>query len=81
MALFVLAVNKGLCATFRTIFVVVGLVHEQAVYSQLLKGHHIVLAALVVELFQLGLNRLAGTLQLLDAEPLPVVGLQLPETI
>ena len=65
----------------REIFVVVGLVHEQAVYAQLLKGHHIVLAALVVELPQFGLDRFLGTLQLLDAEPLSVVGFKLGQTV
>ena len=48
MALFVLAVNKGLCATFRTIFEAVGFVHIQLIYAEFLKGDYIVLAALVV---------------------------------
>ena len=53
MALFVLAVNKGLCATFRTIFVVVTLVDKKPVNAKLLKGHGIVLSALIVQLVQL----------------------------
>ena len=48
MVLFVLAVNKGLCATFRTIFEAVGFVHIQLIYAEFLKGDYIVLAALVV---------------------------------
>ena len=44
MALFVLAVNKGLCATFRTVLERVCLVYEQSIYAQLLKGNHIVLS-------------------------------------
>ena len=42
MALFVLAVNKGLCATFRTIFIIMALVHEKPVHTKLLKGHYII---------------------------------------
>ena len=63
------------------VFIVMCLVHEQAVYTQFFKGHHIILAALVVELFQLGLDRFPGAFQLLDGEPLPVVGLQLGQAI
>lgn len=48
MALFVLAVNKGLCATFRTVLVVVCLVHKQPIHAQLFKCYHIILAALVI---------------------------------
>ena len=44
MALFVLAVNKGLCATFRTILVVMRLVHIQPVHAELVEGDDIVLA-------------------------------------
>ena len=58
-----------------------GLVYEQAVYAQLFKGHHIVLAALVVELFQLGLNGFLAAFQLLDGKPLSVVGFQLGQTV
>ena len=43
MVLFVLAVNKGLCTTFRTVLERVCLVYEQSIYAQLLKGNHIVL--------------------------------------
>lgn len=48
MALFVLAVNKGLCATFRTILKTMRLVHEQLIDTQFLKSDHIILAALVI---------------------------------
>lgn len=48
MALFVLAVNKGLCATFRTVFESVGFVHKQLIDAQFLKGNHIILATLVI---------------------------------
>lgn len=51
------------------------LVHEQAVYAQFFKRDYIILTALVVELFQLGLDGFSGALQLLDGEPFPVVGL------
>ena len=50
MALFVLAVNKGLCATFRTVFVVVGFIDKEAVNAQFFKCDHIILTALVVQL-------------------------------
>ena len=43
MVLFVLAVNKGLYTTFRTVLERVCLVYEQSIYAQLLKGNHIVL--------------------------------------
>lgn len=42
MVLFVLAVNKGLCTTFRTVLIVLALIHKQPVYAQLLKGDHII---------------------------------------
>ena len=70
MALFVLAVNKGLCATFRTVFIVVGLVYEQSVHTQLLKSYHIVFSPLGLQLFQSGFQRLTGTLQLLYGKTL-----------
>ena len=57
------------------------LVHEQAVHAQLFKGHHIILAALVVEFFQLGLDGFLAAFKLLDGKPLPVVGLQLGQTV
>ena len=50
MVLFVLAVNKGLCTTFRTVLVVVGLVHKQPVHTQLLKSYHIVFSPLGLQL-------------------------------
>lgn len=56
MALFVLAVNKGLCATFRTVLVIMTLVNKKSVHTEFFKGNNIVLSALVVELFQLLLH-------------------------
>ncbi len=56
MVLFVLAVNKGLCTTFRTVLKIMALVHEYSVNPQFLKGHKVVLAALIVEPFQLRLQ-------------------------
>lgn len=76
MALFVLAVNKGLCATFRTVFEAVCLVHIEPVYTELFKGHNIVLAGGVVELLQLGLQIFLGALQLLDGKALGAAGLE-----
>ena len=66
MALFVLAVNKGLCATFRTVLKIVALINENPVRPKLLKGNDVILAALVVELGQPCLQRFPGTLHLLD---------------
>ncbi len=54
-----------------------GLVHEQPVHAQLLECHHIVLAALGLQLFQPGFQRFAGTLQLLDGKTLAAAGLYL----
>ena len=75
MALFVLAVNKGLCATFRTVLEIMALVDEQPVDAQFFKSHRVILGALVVELFQPCLQRFAGALHLLDRKilrPLPL---------
>lgn len=66
MALFVLAVNKGLCATFRTVLVVVTLIDKESINTQLLKGHCIILFGLVVELIELLLDRFLCALQLLS---------------
>ena len=51
MVLFVLAVNKGLCTTFRTVLVEMALVHKQAVNTQLLEGNHIVLTLIGTQFF------------------------------
>lgn len=66
MALFVLAVNKGLCATFRTVLKIMALINEKPVNAELLKSHRIVLAALVVELGKPCLQGFPGALHLLD---------------
>ena len=44
------------------------LINEDTVNTQFLKGDHIVLAALVVQLVDLGLQALFGFLHLLDGE-------------
>ena len=54
-----------------------GLVHEQPIHAQLLKSHHIILAALGLELFQPRLQGFAGPFQLLDRETLAATGLYL----
>ena len=73
MALFVLAVNKGLCATFRTVLVVVTLIDKESVYTQLLKGHCIILFGLVVELIELLLDRFLCAFQLFYGEVISTV--------
>lgn len=73
MALFVLAVNKGLCATFRTILIVVALIDKESVYTQLLKGHCIILFGLVVELIELLLDRFLCAFQLFYGEVISTV--------
>ena len=45
---------------------IMALIHKYPVNAQFLKGHKVVLAALVVEPFQLRFQRFSGTLQLLD---------------
>ena len=52
MVLFVIAVCYDLCTTFRTIFEIMAFIDEQPVDAQLLKGHGVVLGALIVELLQ-----------------------------
>lgn len=56
MALFVLAVNKGLCATFRTVLIVVALVNKKPVYTKFLKSYNIIFLRLVIEFIQFLLN-------------------------
>ena len=51
----------------------VGLVHKQLVNPQFLKSHYVIFAALVVQLLQLGLQALAGFLQLLNGVAFPVL--------
>ena len=80
MVLFVIAVCYDLCTTFRTILVVVRLVHIQPVYAQLLKGHNVVLSGAVLELFELGFKAALGALQRLNGEPLRPLAFQLPQS-
>ena len=76
MVLFVLAVNKGLCTTFRTVLVEMALVHKEPVNAQLLKGNYIVLALIGAQFFQLGFQRFPGLFHLLDGEILTCMGFQ-----
>ena len=56
-------------------------IHKQAVNAQFLKRHHIILTALVVQLFQLGVNGFSCALHLLDGKLFPVVGFQLRDAV
>ena len=73
MALFAIAASYGLCATFRTILVIMRLVHKEPIDAQFLKRHNIVFPAGVVQLVELQLNGFLGALHLLDGKPLAVV--------
>ena len=68
MVLFVIAVCYDLCTTFRTIFEIMALVDENSVNAQLFKCDHIVLAALIIQLVDLGLQALFRLLHLFDRE-------------
>lgn len=46
MVLFALAVNKGLCTTFRTVLVKMALIHKKPIHAQLLKGDNIILSCI-----------------------------------
>ena len=70
MVLFVLAVNKGLCTTFRTVLKRLALVHKQPVYAQLFKRNHIIFTVCALQLFQFLFQRLAQLFQLLYCEML-----------
>ena len=64
--------HLGICCK---VLVVVGLVHEDTVYAQFLKGNKVILSGLIVQLFQLSLQGLSGSLHLLDGEilcPVPL---------
>ena len=63
------------------IFVIMCLVDEKPVHTQLLKGHDVIFAALVVELIQLGLQALFGALHLLDGEVVAVAPLQVTDAV
>ena len=79
----------GLCDTAdvshfgceKQILVVMALVNKEPVNTQLLKGNNIVLAALVVELLQFGLERLFALFKLLDREVFSLVRFQLGDTV
>ena len=57
------------------------LVHKQPVHTKLLKSYYIVFSPLGLQLFQSGLQRLSGTLQLLDGKPLAAAGLHLCDAL
>ena len=63
------------------IFVIMCFVHKETIHTQLLKGHDVIFAALVVELIQLGLQALFGALHLLDGEVVPVAPLQVTDAV
>ena len=77
MVLFVLAVNKGLCTTFRTVLKRLTFIYKQPVYAQLFKRNHIVFALIGAQFFQLGFQRFPGLFHLLDGEILTCVNFQL----
>ena len=77
MALFVLAVSKGLYATFRTVLERVCLVYKQSVYAQLLKGNHIVLSIGCPEFIQSRLQSFPGLFHLFDGETFAILGFHL----
>ena len=79
MVLFVLAVNKGLCTTFRTVLVKMALVHKKPVNAQLFKGNYIVFTLIGAQFFQLGFQRFPGLFHLLDGEILRLVCLRLSD--
>ena len=56
-------------------------VNKNAVNAQFLKRDHIILPALVVQLFQLGVNGFPGALHLLDGEAFPVAGFQFRDAV
>ena len=66
--------HLGICGK---VLVVVCLVHKDAVYAQFLKGNKVILAGLIVQLFQLCLQRFAGFLHLFDGEVLRTISLGL----
>lgn len=57
------------------------LVHKNSVNAQLFKGHHIVLAGLVVQLVQLRLDAFLGLLHLLNGESVPTVSPQIRNAV
>ena len=70
MVLFALAVNKVLCTTFRTVLIILALIHKQPVYAQLFKRNHIIFTVCALQLFQFLFQRLAQLFQLLYREML-----------
>ena len=81
MALFTTAVNCDLCATSRTVFVVVRLVHEHTVYAELLKGHHIIFPVFGPQFFEPRLQTFLRLFELLDGELFAALPLQLRDTL
>ncbi len=81
MVLFVLAVNKGLCTTFRTVLVKMAFVHKQPVNTQLFKGDHIILALSGAQLFQFGFQCFPCLFHLLDTVKFSPLGFQFVDGI
>ena len=77
MVLFVIAVCYDLCTTFRTVLVVVCLVNENTVNSQLFKGHNIIFPGCIIEFVQSCLKGFPHFLHLLNGVAFSVVGLPL----
>ena len=63
------------------IFIIMCLVYKEPIHAQFLERHHIILAALVVEFIQLGLQALFGALHLLDGEVVPTALLQVADAV
>ena len=66
--------HLGVC---RKVLVVVSLIHKDTVNTQFLKGHKVILAGLIIQFFQLCLQRFPGFLHLLDGEVLRTISLGL----
>ena len=65
MVLFVIAVCYDLCTTFRTVLVVVALVHKHSVNAQLLECYNVVLPVVCLKLFKSCFQALFGLFKLL----------------
>ena len=63
------------------IFVIVRLVYKETINAEFFKRHHIILAALVVEFVQFGLQALFGAFHLLDGEVVPIAPLQVADAV
>ena len=57
------------------------LINKEPVYAKLLKGHNIILIALIVQLFELQLQCFFGLLKLLDGEIVSTVPLHIRDAV